>query len=52
MFSRALRQLHVTSSFDWFTGFSVFFVIFFRVITNETKISNESGIVMKLFENC
>ena len=27
-FSRALRQLHViTSSFDWFTVLSVFFVI-------------------------
>lgn len=27
-FSRALRQLHVfTSSFDWFTGMSVSFVI-------------------------
>ena len=32
-FSRALRQLHViTSSFDWFTVLSVFFVIG-RVIT-------------------
>ena len=31
-FSRALRQLHVTSSFDWFTGFSVSFVILLELL--------------------